>query len=119
MDLQSTKGAPRRPSPGRAGLDRLHRYTDGRRAHKKLSLNAFHHRRIKHDKTRVDGKVHINGVENFRGDAQRRLKADHAGFKFDFRRFIRERSFRFNHRDDENALDYPQDALLNWSAQVT
>ncbi|MBD3399475.1 MAG: hypothetical protein GF399_04000 [Candidatus Coatesbacteria bacterium] len=88
MDLQSTKGAPRRRSPGRAGTDRLPRYADGRRAHKKLSLNGFHHKRIKHDKTLVDGKVHINGLESFQGDAKRRLKAAHAGFKGNFRRFI-------------------------------
>ncbi len=43
------------------------------------------------------------------------LKAYHRGFKRNFRLFIRERSFRFSHRDDENTLDYLQDALLNWS----
>jgi len=112
-------GAPRRRSPGRAGPDRLHRYTDGRRAHKKLSLYGLHHRRIKHPEEFANGKNHINGVESFRGDTQRRRKAAHAGFKRNFRRCIREGSFRFKHRDDENTPDYPQDALLIWSAQVT
>jgi len=65
------------------------------------------------------GLTASNGLESSRGYAKRRLKAAHAGFKRNFRRCIREGSFRFKHRDDENALDYPQDALLNWSAQVT
>ncbi len=47
------------------------------------------------------------------------LKAYHGGFKRNVRPFIRERSFRFNHRNDENTLDYLQDAPLNWSDQVT
>jgi transposase-like protein len=85
----------------------------------KLSLNGFQHRRINHDKSLVDGKVPIHCIENCRGYAKRRLKAYHGGFKLNFRLFIRERSFRFNHRNDENTLDDLQDALLNWSEQVT
>ena len=57
---------------------------DGWKADNKLSLNGFHHRRINHDKTLVDGKVPINGIENFRGYAKRRLKAYHGGFKRNF-----------------------------------
>jgi len=49
-------------------------YSDGWKAYNKLSLNGFHHRRIKHDKTLVDAKIHINGFENFWGYAKRRLK---------------------------------------------
>jgi len=76
-----------------------------------MPLNGFHHRRINHDKTLVDAKIHINGFENFRGYAKRRLKADHGGFKHNFRLFIREMEFRFNHRDDENALNYLRSIL--------
>ena len=102
--LQANPPAPRRRSPGRARHYQLHRYADGWKAYNKLSLNGFHHRRVNDDKTLVDGKVHNNGFENFRGYAKRRLKAYHGGFKRNFRLFIRERSFRFNHRDAENAL---------------
>lgn len=83
-----------------------YRCADGRRAHKKPSPNGFHHRRIDHDKTLVDGKGHINGLESFRGDAERRRKAYHAGFERNLRLVIRERSFRFNPRDAENTLNY-------------
>jgi transposase-like protein len=60
-----------------------------------------------------------NGIETFWGYAKRRLKACHGGFKRNFRLFIRARPFRFNHRNDEDTLDDLQDALLNWSEQVT
>ncbi len=55
-------------------------YSDGYKTYNRLSLNGFHHKRINHDKTLVDGKVPINGIENFRGCAKRRLKAYHRGF---------------------------------------
>ena len=53
----------------------------------------------------------MNGIENVWGYAKRRLKTDHGGFERNFRLFIRERSFRFNYRDDENALNYLRSRL--------
>jgi len=55
---------------------------------------------------------HINGLENFRGCAERRSTAHHGGFKRNSRLSIRERSFRFNHRNDEKCLDNRQDTLI-------
>ncbi len=81
-------------------------YSDGYNAYNKLSLNGIHHKRINHDKTLVDGKLPINGIENFRGYAKRRQNACHGGFKRNDRLCIRERPLRLNHRDDENALNY-------------
>ena len=95
---------PRRRSPGRARPDQLHRYADGRRAHKKPSLNGFHHRRISHQQEFADGGITINSIENFRGYAKRRLTADHSGFKRNYRLLITGRSFSFNRRDADNAL---------------
>ncbi len=51
-------------------------YSDGWKVDNRLSLNGIHHKRINHDKTLVNGKVHINGPESSRGYAkslQRRL----------------------------------------------
>ncbi len=73
------------------------------------------HRR---DKTLVNGKVRISGLESCRGCAKRRLYAHNGGFKRNVRLYIRELSLRFNHRDDEECPDYLQDTLLNWSDQV-
>ena len=39
------------------------------------------------------------------------LKAYHGGFKRNLRLFIRERPLSFNHRDDENALNYLRSIL--------
>ncbi len=81
-------------------------YSDGYKAYNRLSLNGIHHKRINHDKTLFDGKVPINGIENFRGYAKRRLKAYHGRSKRNDRLCIRERTLSFSHRDDENALNY-------------
>ncbi|MBD3400564.1 MAG: IS1595 family transposase, partial [Candidatus Coatesbacteria bacterium] len=74
------------------------------KAYNKLSLNGFPHKRISHQQDFADGRTHINGLENFRGYAKRRLKADHGGFKHSFGLLITERSFSFNHRDADNTL---------------
>ena len=86
-------------------------YSDGWKAYNKLSLNGFRHRRINHQEEFANGKNHINGIENFRGYAKRRMKAYHGGFKSNLRLFIREMEFRFNRRNDENALNYLRNIL--------
>jgi len=87
-------------------------YTDCYSAYNKLSLNGFHHERINHSEALANGRNHINGIENFWGYAKRRLKMYHGGFKKNFPLFIREMEFRFNHRNDPNALTYLQNILL-------
>ncbi len=47
--------------------------TDGWKVYNRLSLNGIHHKRINRDKALANGEVHINGLENFRGYAKRRL----------------------------------------------
>jgi transposase-like protein len=49
--------------------------------------------------------VPVHCFETFRGYAKRLLKTYHGGFNRNFRLFIRELGFRFNHCDDENALN--------------
>jgi len=86
-------------------------YTDCYSAYNKLSLNGFHHERINHSETMVEGRNHINGNENIWGYAKRRLKMYHGGYKSNFRLFIREMEFRFNHRNDPMALNYLKSIL--------
>ncbi|MBD3398781.1 MAG: hypothetical protein GF399_00430 [Candidatus Coatesbacteria bacterium] len=64
----------RRTAARQAALDSIV-YTDGCKAYKQLSLNGFHHKRIDNQQDFADGRTHSNGIENFRGDAKRRLKA--------------------------------------------
>jgi len=81
-------------------------YSDCYTAYDKLSVHGFHHGRVNHSEKFGNGKTHINGIENFWGFAKRRLKLYHGGYKKNFRLFIREMEFRFNHRNDDKALDY-------------
>jgi len=80
-------------------------YSDGYGAYDKLAIAGFKHRRVWHADSFVQKGAHINGIENFWGFAKRRLKLYHGGFKGNFKLFIREMEFRFNHRDDEDALE--------------
>jgi len=81
-------------------------YSDSFRAYDRLDLEGFHHVRIAHESTLGSGNAHINGIENFWGFAKRRLKMDHGGFKRNFPLFMREMEFRFNHRNDPDAITY-------------
>jgi hypothetical protein len=53
----------------------------------------------------------MNGIENVGAYAKCCLKAHHGGFERNSYSLIREGSFRFNHRDDENALTYLRSRL--------
>ena len=79
-------------------------YSDKWPAYRGLHLEGFHHRRIDHKDAFAMGKAHINGIENFWGFAKRRLKLYHGGFKKNFRLFLHEMEFRFNHRHDPNPV---------------
>jgi transposase len=115
--LLKRKGAVHVVFPARLDQDTLHReiqdhvvpqswvYSDGYKAYDKLDLKGFRHVRIDHSKTLGRARNHINGIENFWGFAKRRLKMYHGGWKRNFRLFLKELEFRFNHRDDPDVLD--------------
>ena len=90
-------------------------YSDGYRAYDKLHLAGFRHVRIDHGQTLGKGRSHINGIENFWGFAKRRLKMYHGGWKRNFRLFIREMEFRFNHRHDADPVGRLRKLLRSWS----
>jgi len=81
-------------------------YSDSFRAYDRLDVEGFHHVRIDHGQTFGAGRAHINGIENFWSFAKRRLKLYHGGYKKNFRLFMREMEFRFNHRDDPNVVEH-------------
>jgi transposase len=81
-------------------------FTDGFTAYDRLDLDGFHHSRVDHGKTLGRGRNHINGIENFWGQAKRWLRPYSGGFKRNFALFILEAEFRFNHRDDPRAIDH-------------
>jgi len=87
-------------------------YSDSLRAYDRLDLEGFRHVRIRHEKTLGQGKLHINGIENFWGFAKRRLKMYHGGYKKNFVLFMREMEYRFNHRNDPMVLDHLTNFVL-------
>lgn len=118
------QGAVRVVFPNRLDKETLHReirehvvpqswvYSDGYRAYDKLDLEGFHHVRIDHSKTLGEGRTHINGIENFWGFAKRRLKMYHGGWKKNFRLFLKEMEYRFNHRNDPDVIDHLYRSVL-------
>ncbi|RZI46123.1 transposase [Candidatus Finniella inopinata] len=68
-------------------------------------MRGFQHIRINHKKIFANGKVHINGIENFWSFAKRRLKLYHGGFKVNFYFFLKEMEYRFNNREDDKAVE--------------
>ena len=115
--LLKRKGAVRVVFPSRMDKKTLQReikdhvvpqswvYSDGYRAYDKLDLEGFHHVRIDHSLTLGEGRSHINGIENFWGFAKRRLKMYHGGWKKNFRLFLKEMEFRFNHRSESDVIE--------------
>jgi transposase len=88
-------------------------YADAVHLYDRLALAGFTHIRLSHDDEFADGDAHINGIENFRGFAKRRLKLYHGGFKKHLPLFIREMEFRRNHRNDPHAVDYLSRLLIS------
>ncbi|MBD3399276.1 MAG: hypothetical protein GF399_02980 [Candidatus Coatesbacteria bacterium] len=74
IDLQSTYNRPRerRAAARQAELDPVsYTATPTAGGPTKTVAHGFHHRRIKHQEEYANGKNHINGLESFRGDAER------------------------------------------------
>lgn len=72
-------------------------YTDSLNAYDVLDVSEFHHQRINHSEQFVEaGKVHINGIENFRNQAKRHLRRYNGIPKANFHLFLKECEWRFN-----------------------
>ena len=86
-------------------------YTDSFRSYDVLDISEFHHVRINHSATFVEGKSQINGIENFWNLAKRHLRRYNGVPKLHFYLFLKECEWRFNHRPASNLLA----ALLKWN----
>lgn len=74
-------------------------YTDSWGAYNALDISDFHHQRVNHSETYVDGgnrRNHINGIENFWNQAKRHLRKYNGIPKQQFPLFLKECEFRFN-----------------------
>ena len=76
-------------------------YSDGWRSYDALAVYGYNHKKIKHTKSefaREDG-THINGVESYWSWTKRRLAKFNGLTKEQFRKYMLESEWRFNHRN--------------------
>jgi len=80
-------------------------YSDGWRSYDALAVHGYNHKKVKHTENefaREDG-THINGVESYWSWTKRRLAQFNGISKRQFRRYMLESEWRFNHRDTLSA----------------
>jgi len=86
-------------------------YTDSFAAYDVLDVSGFRHLRINHVKRFVDGKRHINGIENFWSQAKRHLRRYNGIPRQHFELYLKECEWRFNHRPAKRLLEL----LRSWT----
>lgn len=74
-------------------------FTDSLYSYNVLDVSAFHHVRISHSERFVEGRNHINGIENFWNQAKRHLRRFNGIPKEHFHLFLKECEWRFNNPD--------------------
>ena len=72
-------------------------YTDSYRSYNALDISEFKHYRINHSAVFVEGRNHINGIENFWNQAKRVLRKYNGIPAKHFYWFLKETEFRFNY----------------------
>jgi len=84
-------------------------YTDSYRSYDILDASSFHHERVNHSTEFVDGKNHINGIENFWSQAKRILRKYNGIKRESFPLFLKECEFRFNYGSPKQQLKILRD----------
>jgi len=79
-------------------------YSDCLNSYDALDVSEFHHKRINHSQLFVNGKNHINGVENSWNQAKRRMTMFNGVPKNNFELFLKETEFKFNNPGAINQL---------------
>ena len=88
-------------------------YTDGWKGYNILDVSEFRHWRINHSKAFVQGRNHINGIENFWNQAKRHMRKFNGIPKKNFHLFLKECEWQFNHSD----LSMKIKQLKQWAKQ--
>ncbi|MFW5703720.1 MAG: IS1595 family transposase [Patescibacteria group bacterium] len=76
-------------------------YSDGWRSYDALAVYGYNHKKVKHTENefaREDG-THINGVESYWSWTKRRLAQFNGLTRKQFREYMLESEWRFNHRN--------------------
>jgi transposase-like protein len=76
-------------------------YSDGWRSYDALAIYGYNHKKVKHqDNEFAVGDNHINGIESFWSYTKRRLAKFNGFEREQFKRYLLESEYRFNHRND-------------------
>ena len=86
-------------------------YTDSFAAYDALDVDGFRHLRINHTQRFVDGRRHINGIENFWSQAKRHLRRYNGIPRQHFPLYLKECEWRFNYRPASHRLEVLQSWL--------
>jgi transposase-like protein len=80
-------------------------YTDKMNGYQGIdAFNVYEHRVVDHAERYVDGRVHVNGVENFWSLLKRSLKGTYVAVDpAHLSRYLAEQVFRYNEREDVDA----------------
>lgn len=75
-------------------------YSDGWRSYDALAVYGYNHKKVKHQDNEFvrDKDTHINGVESYWSWVKRRLNQFNGVTKQQFKRYLLESEWRFNHR---------------------
>ena len=77
-------------------------HIDGWKAYDGLIVNDYDHYRVFHSRNELArGKSHVNGIENFRSFAKRRLAKFNGCASYKFVLHHKGCEFRYNHRDED------------------
>jgi len=71
-------------------------YSDSWQGYNALDVGAFKHVRVNHSELFVDGRNHINGIENFWNQAKRHMRKFNGVPKEHFRLYLKECEWRSN-----------------------
>jgi len=77
-------------------------YSDGWKSYNALAVYGYNHKKVKHEKdefvNRKNGQIHINGVESYWSWVKRRLSQFNGLTREQFKKYLLESEWRFNHR---------------------
>lgn len=75
-------------------------YSDGWRSYDALAVYGYNHKKVKHQDNEFvrDEDTHINGVESYWSWVKRRLSQFNGLTQLQFKRYLLESEWRFNHR---------------------
>lgn len=94
-------------------------YTDGLKSYNNLA-NEFIHGVIDHSQKYVEGRIHVNGIENFWSLLKRTIKGTYVSVEpYHLFRYLDEQTFRFNARKGKDADRFIEVASMITGRRLT